>query len=271
MMHTLNHNGEPGTKQKKMTLEHETIFNTIKVITFDLDDTLWPVKPSIEKAQVETQKWLTKNASKLTDNFTQQDMHKKSIEIYKENPQYTHQISQLRIATIKQLAQLVGYDEAHASEIANQSFLIFIHHRQQVKAYDGVEEVLEFLSKNFLLGSITNGNADIYKTNLGHYFDFSVSSEEINASKPDPVIFKAAYNKAVDLFDYELLPHNILHIGDDYEKDVEGAQKAGFKTAWINPLDEKENHLSLEHKSSLILKSVSELKKISNGPKHSRA
>jgi putative hydrolase of the HAD superfamily len=42
----------------------------------------------------------------------------------------------------------------------------------------GVKESLKNLSKKYILGVLTNGNADIYKFDIGKYFKFSISSLE---------------------------------------------------------------------------------------------
>ena len=44
---------------KKRTQEHYQMTNkSIKVITFDLDDTFWDITPVIIRAEVETRKWI---------------------------------------------------------------------------------------------------------------------------------------------------------------------------------------------------------------------
>jgi putative hydrolase of the HAD superfamily len=44
--------------------------------------------------------------------------------------------------------------------------------------------------------------------------------------KPSQVMFDLAKNHL------GMASHEILHVGDNLEKDVMGARKAGFKTAW---------------------------------------
>ena len=56
------------------------------------------------------------------------------------------------------------------------------------------------------------------------YFDATVFSDEIGYGKPDPRIFLTAAERL------GLQPSNILHVGDNIENDVRGAQSAGMKT-----------------------------------------
>ena len=56
------------------------------------------------------------------------------------------------------------------------------------------------------------------------YFGATVFSEEVGYGKPDPRIFLAVAERL------GLRPSNLLHVGDNIENDVGGAQSAGMKT-----------------------------------------
>ena len=72
----------------------------------DLDDTLWPLKPTLIRAEKETYNWLTKNAKPLTDNYSIRDIAEFRYQLFRNKPQFHNQISKVRIATIKELALL---------------------------------------------------------------------------------------------------------------------------------------------------------------------
>jgi FMN phosphatase YigB (HAD superfamily) len=55
------------------------------------------------------------------------------------------------------------------------------------------------------------------------YFDATIFSDEVGYGKPDPRIFLMAAKRL------RLEPSDILHVGDNIEKDVRGAQSAGMK------------------------------------------
>lgn len=59
------------------------------------------------------------------------------------------------------------------------------------------------------------------------YFDFCVFSDEINASKPSGNFFKHVFEKS------KKEKQEILHIGDNYKADYEGALRYGFKALHI--------------------------------------
>jgi putative hydrolase of the HAD superfamily len=60
---------------------------------------------------------------------------------------------------------------------------------------------------------------------LDSYLDFCVTSEEAGAEKPHPPIFLAALRRA------HVAPQEAIHVGDQYQADVQGARAVG-----INPV-----------------------------------
>ncbi|RLJ23563.1 putative hydrolase of the HAD superfamily [Chryseobacterium sp. 7] len=61
--------------------------------------------------------------------------------------------------------------------------------------------------------------------NLDQYIDFHIYSDEINCSKPNPLIFQEVKNK---IEDQDLPLDQILHIGDNPVADYQGAKNFGF-------------------------------------------
>lgn len=61
--------------------------------------------------------------------------------------------------------------------------------------------------------------------NLDQYIDFHIYSDEINCSKPNPLIFQEVKNQ---LKDQDLPLEKVLHIGDNPVADYKGAQDFGF-------------------------------------------
>ncbi|PQA96717.1 phosphoglycolate phosphatase [Chryseobacterium shigense] len=60
---------------------------------------------------------------------------------------------------------------------------------------------------------------------LDQYIDFHIYSDEINISKPNPLIFQEVKN---NLKDQNLPMHRVLHIGDNPVADYKGAKDFGF-------------------------------------------
>ncbi|SHK93627.1 HAD family hydrolase [Chryseobacterium polytrichastri] len=60
--------------------------------------------------------------------------------------------------------------------------------------------------------------------NLDQYIDFHIYSDELNISKPNPLVFQEVKNRA----NQELEMNQILHIGDNPIADYKGAKDFGF-------------------------------------------
>tara|TARA_B100000767_G_scaffold257378_1_gene265192 strand:+ start:9299 stop:10072 length:774 start_codon:yes stop_codon:yes gene_type:complete len=205
----------------------------IKAITFDLDDTLWPLKPTLINAETECYKWLQENAKPLTDKFSVEDIAAYRFKIFSRSDAFKNQISQLRIETIKAMATECGYSHQDAIALSAAAFEVHYALRQQVNCYAGVESMLETLQKNFIIGSISNGNADVKQTAIGRFFSFALSAEKLNMSKPQTGIFTAALHHINTNFDAPIAANQVVHVGDDFYCDVVGAKRAGFKAIWL--------------------------------------
>lgn len=94
------------------------------------------------------------------------------------------------------------------------------------KLYPEVPEVLEQLRPRFELAVISNfdGRLRLILQHLGisKYFAHVFISSELGADKPDPEIF----HRAVTIMN--LKPKEVLHVGDDPERDWKAAAAAGL-------------------------------------------
>jgi putative hydrolase of the HAD superfamily len=104
--------------------------------------------------------------------------------------------------------------------------------------YPEVVDVLEKLQPRFQLAVISNfdGRLRFILENLGisKYFAYAFVSSEIGADKPDPQIFR----RAVKII--SLKPDEVLHVGDDQERDWKAASEADLS---IFRLDRQKNSL----------------------------
>jgi putative hydrolase of the HAD superfamily len=104
--------------------------------------------------------------------------------------------------------------------------------------YPEVPGVLEKLRLQFQLAVVSNfdGRLRFILEHLGisKYFAHVFVSSELGADKPDPEI----YRRALTLM--KLHPKQVLHVGDDPERDWEGATAAGLS---IFRLDRPKNSL----------------------------
>ena len=199
---------------------------SIKYISFDLDDTFWDVMPTIYRAEDKPKEWIKDNfpgVTKVMDTDTVIDLRNK---ILKEDPSLLVKISELRTRIFYETAVMAGYSEMESHEMSQKAFQIFINARNDVKLFDGVRETLVSLSNKYSLGVITNGNADLKKIGIDHFFKHIFSSANSGAHKPDPRAFEALINAS------NLQANEICHVGDHPLNDVKGSLECGMKPIW---------------------------------------
>ncbi|HET7794086.1 MAG TPA: HAD-IA family hydrolase [Rhizobacter sp.] len=192
-------------------------------LTLDLDDTLWPIWPTIDRAEGVLHAWLTEHAPATAARFDRAALRTLRNEVAVESPDRLHDLSALRQESLRRALQHAGDDEA----LAAPAFEVFFAARQDVVLYDEVLAVLERLSQRFPLMALTNGNADLDRIGLSRFFRGSVTARNLGVAKPDQRIFHHACERL------GCAPGQVLHIGDDYELDVVGAVNAGLQAVWL--------------------------------------
>jgi HAD superfamily hydrolase (TIGR01509 family) len=123
----------------------------------------------------------------------------------------------------------------------------------------GTIETVKELSKKYPIGLISNTGitpGSVLRTVLEgagiiDCFKVLTFSNEVNLVKPNPEIFKlTAKGLGVDVRD-------TVHIGDDFEADVVGAQGVGASGIWLNPKED-----SKQGKAFAVIKELTELQEI---------
>lgn len=210
----------------------------IKAVSLDLDDTLWPIWPTIERAERRLHQWLSEQAPMTAALFASPAALREIRDhLAASRPDLHNDLSAVRRESIRLALYRAGDDPL----LADQAFEVFFEERHRVELFDDVAASLDFLSARYPLVALSNGNADVQRVGIGHHFQAAISAREFGVGKPDPRIFHAAAG-AVDL-----RPESVLHVGDDATLDVLGALNAGMQTAWINRTDHLWPHEAQPH------------------------
>jgi len=217
----------------------------IKCITFDLDDTLWEIKPVIIKAEIKFYEWLETNYPQAAEKFNIEKLRKLMRQTAIENPEIKHDLTKVRIKAYNSIRDLFNFSD----NMPMDAYKYFMHYRNKVTLFNKAEYILSALEKSYIIGTITNGNASLEEIGIKKYFDFEIKASEVGCMKPDKKIFLAAITES------KCNPSEIVHVGDSYEKDILGAISSNMNYIWLNNKDET-NH-NLENKN--IIKSLSEL------------
>ncbi len=207
----------------------------IRAITLDLDDTLWPFAPIGARIEVVLDAWLREHSPATAERFPVETMRAVREQVFRENPQLHHDMSQLRRMTLEHALRESGADMA----LLEPAYEIFYAARNQVQYYPDTLAALERIAARLPVAAVTNGNADLQRIGLGHLFKHQVHSREHGAAKPEASIFHAACAQL------GVAHAEVLHVGDHIEMDVIGATRAGLRSCWINREAQSWTHATL--------------------------
>jgi putative hydrolase of the HAD superfamily len=196
----------------------------VRAICFDLDNTLWDVWPVIIRAEQKMYDFLAQRYPRVVASMTLEMMRSAREQTAAAYPQMRHDFTFLRKQTLRDHAREFGYAEAMVEE----AFDAFIQARNEVDLYDDVLPALEQLRGRYRLFTASNGNADLEKIGLAHFFERTIAARHVGALKPDPAIF----HKVIEGTD--LQAPDVVYVGDDPQLDVEGARGAGMQAIWID-------------------------------------
>jgi putative hydrolase of the HAD superfamily len=221
----------------------------IQAITLDLDDTLWPVWPAIERAEKKLQDWLATHAP-ATATLLQDGPTRRKIraQVEAQWADLRHDVSVLRRESIRTALMRAGDPTA----LTEAAFEVFFAARMEVDLYEDATPALAWLSQRFPIVALSNGNADVHRVGVGAHFVASLSARDVGVGKPDARIFHAAAQTL------NLSPDQILHVGDDAALDVVGALNAGMQAAWVNRDQKPWEHVQRPHLTVATMQALCE-------------
>ena len=199
-----------------------------KALSLDLDDTLWPIWPAIERAEAALAEFLAQRCPNTARKYPVPKMRELRDRIAAEYPQFAHDFTIQRRLSLAHALRSAGDDEAHA----DVAFNAFYAARNRVEFYPDALHALERLAARWPIAALTNGNADLHAIGIAHRFAATITAREAGHAKPDAPIFYAACRGL------SVQPFEVLHVGDDPWMDVMGAAGVGMRTCWINRREE---------------------------------
>ena len=205
----------------------------IKLITFDLDNTLWDVNPVLLRAEKQLQEWIRQELPQAAPHYHRDNLLVLRRQFVDERPEMANLPTALRKAILDACFRQAGLSGPNLEEAVETAFSTFHRARNEIEFFPETIPLLESLAREFSLIALSNGNADVQLVGLGDYFDAHFSADSVGKPKPDPAMFEAALKHA------GVAPEQAVHIGDHPEEDIEAAQNIGYRTIWFNP--EKKN------------------------------
>lgn len=204
-------------------------FSNIQHIYFDLDHTLW----DFDKNSALTFEVIFKKENLEIDLpcFLEayQPINENYWKLYRED-----QISKesLRTGRLKDCFEVLNVPVSPlVIESLSHRYIEFLPGFNNL--LEDTLEVLEYLNPKYQLHIITNGFEEVQHNKLvnaqiAEFFKTVTTSEEAGVKKPHPLIFNTAMQKS------NAIPAQSLMIGDSFEADILGAQKAGMQSLFFD-------------------------------------
>ena len=140
-----------------------------RAFTLDLDDTLWPIEPTLRGAEAALRGWLAVHAPATLAGCGDAGMLRLRAQVALDHPELAHDLSALRLITIHRALIAAGDDPA----LAEPAFEAFMAARQQVTWFDDVRPALDRLAAHGPLLAVSNGNAELGATGLAQCFELT--------------------------------------------------------------------------------------------------
>lgn len=150
--------------------------------------------------------------------------------------------SHSRLLYAKEFCEGLGVDPCvHALAMESSYWEPFLN---QMKLRENVSEFLRQLKKHAKsIAIVTDLTTAIQleklkRLEINHFIDVIVTSEEAGAEKPSASIFQLAADKL------KIAKEETVMIGDNFEKDILGAQNFGISAFWFNEKETSQNTIS---------------------------
>ena len=201
---------------------------SIRAITVDLDDTLWPCEPTLLRAERLVLEWLTERVPDVMRSWSIERLREHRMRLHAAHPEFKSDFVAIRRLALQEVFRAAGADGAQDRHIIEESLNVYMAARNQVDLYPEVRACLGRLSARYRVASLSNGNACLVQIGLDHLFHAAIAAHTHGACKPDAALFHSACREL------GCEPEEVVHLGDDIELDVRGARRAGLHAVWMN-------------------------------------
>ncbi|OEU20927.1 hypothetical protein FRACYDRAFT_179801, partial [Fragilariopsis cylindrus CCMP1102] len=202
-------------------LHNRPIGSHVRVVTFDLDNTLWKTSETISAANDALAIYLSKSddgdgnpikvperIEKIMGELFRAD-RRKYCPLVKQRCKSPVLLTQLRTDTICYVLETEnGFSTERALSFAERAFDEWTQARhgaildhlapRVVETLDKIRTTISYNNIPVLMGAVTDGNSDPSRIEaLAPYFDFCVNAESVGVSKPDSRVYLEAIRRAV--------------------------------------------------------------------------
>lgn len=192
------------------------LFKNIKLIIFDLDDTLYPEMEFVKSGFRKVAEIIEKDSDLPIDHIFEMLMK---------------EFSRDRKFVFDRVLKEIGiYNKSYILKLVE----IYRTHRPDIKLYDDAKEILEALKDKFYLGIITDGfpitqKLKIEALGIEKYFNKIIYTWERGKDYSKPS--SGPFIDMLEFFSFDA--KDAVYIGDNVEKDFKGPKEIGIFTIRI--------------------------------------
>ncbi len=243
----------------------------VKAISFDLDDTLYNNRPVMRGIEKKMESYFSKKLAILLPAekqvFNRRFWMPYRHQAIKANVEINHDVVQLRFESYRLGLSAHGLTADEAAKQAQAALDYFIQLRSDIAVPEVSKQLLARLGEQYPLVAISNGNVNTKALGIYHYFQhiYHAGFQRGNHSDiaDNLLVGKLLKQKpSTDMFvevcqQLDILPEELLHVGDCGFADIHGALSSGCQTAWLphygvgKPLKQLP-HIELSHVSQLL-------------------
>lgn len=218
----------------------------MRIVSLDLDNTLWPTAEVVGGANSATQRWLASEYPRVTELGLEVQAVIKELRAAGAATPVDYRA--IRYDALRVCARRASYDE---DTLANEGFAVWASARREgaTKWLDpeAVPALEAIKASGIEICAITNGLGDAMQIDpLRPFLDFCINADPASR-KPRPDAFEAAARRygvrtraggGVDDAQW-------VHVGDSLHDDVRGASRLGLRTVWLNPPESAQSEVAL--------------------------
>lgn len=198
-----------------------------KVLSFDLDNTIYDCETVLRKAEAWFAKYLYERYQLANPKFAEYDFWAQiKNQCLANNQALANDVTALRAYSLVDAFKLLGKNIS--KQEAFSLVAEFVKVRSKGSVSDKMKQYLRALKQHYEICAISNGNVDTRILGVDDIFgiDFRPKVDIYNCKPHADLFIQCAQHYSVD-------KKEILHIGDDPYTDVMGAVYAGCQCAWV--------------------------------------